>query len=385
MDIGSSPFPYGKQTIDDQDIDAVVSALKSNYLTTGPLVEKFEKEICDYVGSRYCVVVNNGTAALHMIMLAAGIGSGDIVIVPSVTFAATANAAIYCGAEVVLADIDPSTGSMTVKCLEQAIEQNKNQRLKAVVLVHYAGNVIELRQIRKLCEFHGLMLICDSCHALGSRFEGGVIGDSHEEFANSFSFHPVKTITTCEGGAITTNNKNTYEVLRSLRSHSIENRGVEKPWSYEINKIGYNYRLPDVQCALGISQLKRIESFIEAREAIANRYSEILEPLDGVVTPIKWSQNCRPSYHLYPVLIDFSKCKVTKSELFVHAKSQGIGLQVHYIPLSAQPYYKRFDHVNDCSGALAFYEQVVSLPIFPELGLENIEKITDTLCVALFQ
>ena len=368
-------IPYGKQNINSDDLEAVIEALNTDFLTTGPLVELFEKKLSEYLNCKFCTVVNNGTSALHLAFLSVGIAPGDTVLVPSVTFAATANAALYCGANVILADVDPKTGSMTADCLRRSLSELGSTKLKAVVLVHYAGNIVDLEEIGYICQQKNIKLICDSCHAFGAKYLNTKIGACDIELINTFSFHPVKTMTTGEGGAISTNSEAVYQRIKSLRSHGIEDRGILEPWHYSISTLGFNYRLTDFQCALGMSQLKRVEAFLEKRTRIAVTYGQIFDKDNELLSKLAWEQNCTPSYHLYPILIDFETAGFKREELFEFARSQNFNLQVHYIPLSRQPLYAQFKKIGGCKGAEKFYSQTVSLPIFPDLEIDDVIRI----------
>lgn len=358
---------YGRQYIDEDDIAEVITALKSDFLTCGPYVEKFEKSLRDVTGAKYAVVCNNGTAALHLAMLALGVGAGDSVIVPTVTFLASANAARYCGADVVFADVDPRTGLLTPETLQEAYARAKSP-VKAVVAVHLCGQLVDMPAIKKFCDSKNIKIIEDACHAIGGKDVGACLyGDMA-----TFSFHPVKTITMGEGGAITTNNPQYAEIMSRLRTHGMV-RGSH--WHYAMPDLGYNYRACDIQCALGVSQLRKLGKFITRRREIAKIYDAFFKDIDWATPVVIPSDDV--GYHLYPILIDFEIIDKTREAFMDELKAQGIGTQVHYIPVHSQAYYG--GSLDDLPGAAAFYGQVLSLPIFYGLTDERIKGILEVL------
>jgi len=365
-------IPYGRQSLDEEDIQAVVEVLKSDYLTTGPMVAEFEKRVAEYVGAKYAVAVSNGTAALHVACLAAGIGEGDEVITSPITFAASSNCVLYCGGVPVFADIDQDTYNISPEELEKKI----TEKTRAVIPVHYTGQPCEMEEIHRIARKHGLLVIEDAAHALGAEYHGKKIGTLSD--MTCFSFHPVKPITTGEGGMITTNDEALYKRLLLFRSHGItrdeefleENQGG---WYYEQVELGYNYRITDIGCALGISQLKKLDSFIERRREIAHRYDEAFAGCGGIKTP-KQIQGCDSGWHLYMIQVMNQERKA----VFDRLREAGIGVNVHYIPVYHHPYYQRNGYGDvHCPQAEKFYERAISLPIFPGLTEEQQEYVIE--------
>ncbi|MBI1911716.1 MAG: UDP-4-amino-4,6-dideoxy-N-acetyl-beta-L-altrosamine transaminase [Deltaproteobacteria bacterium] len=380
---------YGRQTIDQDDINSVVDVLKSDMLTQGPKVEEFEEALKNYTGAKYAVCCSSGTAALHLAYLAANIGKGDSIITSPVTFTATANAAMYVGALPVFADIDPDTGNIDPVGIEDKIKYNPS--VKAIVPVHYAGFPCDMERISKIALKNNLIVIEDGCHALGAMWEDSEgnwhkVGSSTHSDMTVFSFHPVKSITTGEGGAITTNSKALYERLKSLRSHGITRsakafvNGEDAPWYYEMHELGFNYRLNDIQCALGTSQLKKLDKFVIRRSELACLYSNMLSKYPFIKTPAT-GEKVRSAHHLYPVQICFDELGISKKELFESLKAIGIHLQVHYIPVHLQPYYKKAMgyREGDYPKAERFYKNAVSLPIYPLLSDEEAGAVSEAL------
>lgn len=380
-------IPYGRQSIDDADIEAVVKVLKSDYLTTGPAVAAFEKKVADYVGAKYAVAVSNGTAALHVACLAAGIGAGDEVVTTPITFAASANCVLYCGGTPVFADIDPDTYNISPVELERKI----TSRTKAIIPVHYTGQPCDMDAILEIAHKHDLLVIEDGAHALGASYKGKRIGSIAD--MTCFSFHPVKPVTTGEGGMIVTDNEELYRKLVLYRSHGITRdndmmqqyedqlrqstdpalqeaadmlRGdVTDPggWYYQQLELGYNYRITDISCALGASQMDKLDHFLERRRQIAKKYDEAFADIPQIKTP--WQQEgCQSGWHLYMI----QTMERSRREVFDGLRQAGIGVNVHYIPVYRHPYYQRNGYAGvHCLNAEAFYERAVSLPIFPGL------------------
>jgi UDP-4-amino-4,6-dideoxy-N-acetyl-beta-L-altrosamine transaminase len=365
---------YGKQTIEKEDLEAVIEILKSDFLTVGPKVDEFEKKFAHYVGSKYAVVVSSGTAALHLACLATGLKKEDEVITSPMTFAASANCALYCGAKPVFIDIKEANGLID----ENLIENKISSKTKIIIPVHYTGLPCEMGKIKKIADKHNLIIIEDACHALGAKYKKSKIGDCAYSDMAVFSFHPVKHITTGEGGMITTNSEKLYKKLLLLRSHGItkdpeemEDKG-EGSWFHEMQELGYNYRMTDFQCALGISQLKKVDKFVEKRREIAKKYDEEFSKIKEIEI-IEETENSEGAYHLYVIKVKDGK---TRLKLFNCLKENDIFCQVHYIPVYWHPYYQRLGYKKGiCPKAEKFYERIISLPIYPELKRKEQERI----------
>lgn len=390
-------LPYGSHYIDEDDIEAVVEVLKSGPLTCGPKVDEFEAAFARKIGVSDAIVCANGTAALHLASLAAGLKEGDIAIVPAITFLATANAVRMTGAEVCFADVDPATGLMSPETLVEAFERSGKQA-KAVLPVHMNGQSEHMQDIAAFASDRGMAVISDCCHALGAEYvSSGKPGDGQFEAFGTFSLHPVKSIAMGEGGVVTTNNSAKAHLLRQLRGHAMEkdpgqwldtqagtaSDGKPNPWYYEMQKLAYNYRATDIQCALGISQLKKLDVFVEKRRNLAAHYDRQLTHLDNRVRSVRRSSDCVSAWHLYPVLIDFSNCEVDRAGLMEALHASGIGTQVHYVPVSRQPYYvERYGRQN-LPGAENYYSQVLSLPIFPAMEQGDVDRVVNALAKVL--
>jgi UDP-4-amino-4,6-dideoxy-N-acetyl-beta-L-altrosamine transaminase len=392
---------YGRHEIDDDDIGAVVEVLRGDWLTTGPAVAEFEEAFAERVGARYAIACSNGTAALHLASLALGLGPEDEVIVPSMTFAATANAALYVDAKVILADVDPATGLLTEKTLKEAINRCTPGRFKAVFPVHLNGQAVDIEAISEIAKSHGARVVEDACHALGSIYESHIgqieIGAcAHSDIA-VFSFHPVKTITTGEGGMLTTNDDTIAEKLYSLRSHGIvrqaekfqniglalDSTGAVNPWYQEMQSLGYNYRISDILCALGRSQLRKLDSFIEQRRQLAKTYDQLLEDSFPWVRPVSDQSNQIPALHLYAVQIDFETAGLERGALMRILSQKGISSQVHYVPVHFQPYYRAKYGTVSLPGAEAYYKGALSLPLHPGMDDSDVEFVVSNLKNAL--
>lgn len=359
-------IPYGRQTIDDDDIQAVVDVLKGDFLTTGPNIEQLERVIADYVGAKYAVAVSNGTAALHAACFAAGIHEGDEVIITPITFAASANCVLYCGGKPVFADIDPLTYNIDPEDIRRKI----TPRTKAIIPVHLAGQPCDLGAIHEIAREHGLIVIEDGAHALGAEYKGQKIGGLSD--MTTFSFHPVKPITTGEGGMIVTNNEELYQKLLLFRSHGITRNpnlleNQEGGWYYEQLCLGYNYRITDIQCALGISQMKKIDGFLARRREIAQRYDVAFRDVEGITTPYQLP-GTNSGWHLYIIRVDEGRRK----EIFDALKAANIGVNVHYIPVYHHPYYRKNGYADVfLENAERVYAGMISLPIYPRLTDEE--------------
>lgn len=371
-------IPYGKQEIDDADIDAVVKALKSDFLTTGPAVGDFETALANTTNASEAIACSNGTTALHLALLALGVGPGDAVIVPTVTFLATANSVRYTGADVIFADVDPKTGLMSVEHFQEAINRCGNLTLKAVMPVHLGGHLCDLKAISQLAKVHDCFVIADSCHALGGSYSNESVGAGLYEDMSTFSFHPVKTVAMGEGGAITTRHKDLAETMRKLRSHGMERSDTHEPWAYDMRELGYNYRVTDIQCALGLSQLSKLHKFIQRRANLAENYNDKFKENEYIRLP-KISANSESGWHLYSIGIDFESLGKTRADVMAELKSKNIGTQVHYIPVHTQPYYKNLYGDIVLPGAQDYYSQTLSIPLFPSLSDENAETVAKAI------
>jgi UDP-4-amino-4,6-dideoxy-N-acetyl-beta-L-altrosamine transaminase len=382
-------LPYGRQTIEDDDIAAVAAALRSDFLTTGPLVDEFEKAFAAASGATHAVACNSGTAALHLAAMGLRLGAGDTAIVPTLTFLSSANAIRMTGAEVFFADVDADTGLMTEASFEEAIALAGKYRreIKAAVPVHLNGRFCDMRSLANSGAKHNIALIEDSCHALGVPLSGA---NEHSAFA-CFSTHPVKAIATGEGGVVTTKDEAAAKRMRKLRSHGMihdaeelqqreegfEN-GEKRPWYYEMQEIGWNYRMPDILCALGISQLKKVGRFIARREEIARLYDRLLAPLAPALKPVPRG-NDPHGLHLYAVLIDFEKLGIARAKFMNALRAENVGSQVHYLPVHRQPYYRDRYGERTLSGADAYYARCLSIPLYPAMQDSDAEYVAKTL------
>ena len=366
-------IPYSTQCIEDDDIQAVVNALKNEYLTGGPTVEKFEKKIAEYVGAKYAVAVSNGTAALHAACYVLGIHENDEVITTPNTWVSSANAVLYCNGRPVFADIDKDTYNINPDKIEEKITSHS----KAIIAVDYAGQPCDLDRIIEIAKENNLYVIEDAAHAIGAKYKGRMIGSIAD--MTIFSFHPVKQMTTCEGGMITTNNKQLYEKVKLFRAYGMVKTETQKQqegaWFSEQMSLGYNYRLSDVQCALGISQINKIDKFVERRRQIAKVYDYELRNMKGLVLP-EQSENVISSYHLYPILVDAN----IRKRLYTQFREAGIGVGVHYYPISRNEYYQRIGY-NDvyCNVAENFYRRELTLPIHYKVSDKDLDYIIETV------
>ena len=374
-------IPYGKQWIDDEDIKAVVEVLKSDYLTTGPKIEEFEEKFAAYVGAKYAVAVSNGTAALHAACFAAGIGPGDEVITTPLTFAASANCVLYQGGKPVFADIDPETYNISVEEIKKKI----TNKTAAVIPVHFTGQACDMEEIYEIARENNLIVIEDAAHALGATYKGEKIGNCRFSDMTVFSFHPVKHITTGEGGMITTNDKELYEKLKLFRTHGITKepdryiRKTDESWYHEQQFLGYNYRMTDIQAALGISQLKKSDEFLKRRREIARIYNQKLAEIEWIKLPYQETDR-ESSWHLYVIQVDEEKLGKSRKDVFNYLRSKGIGVQVHYIPVYWHPYYQELGYGKGlCKVAESIYKLIISLPIYPALNDEDVNYIIEQL------
>ncbi len=375
-------IPYGRQAVDEDDIRAVVEVLRSDWLTTGPLVVRFEETFALAVGARHAVAFSSGTAALHGSMHAAGIGPGDEVVVPPMTFAASANCIAFQQGTPVFADVDPGTLLIDPRCVADRI----GPKTKAVIAVDYAGHPCDYAILQDLTKKRGLILVSDACHALGATLDGrpaGCLADM-----TVFSFHPVKQITTGEGGMVTTDSLDFAERLRRFRNHGIDSdhrqREEKGHWFYEMVELGYNYRITDFQCALGLSQLAKLPAWIGRRQAIAARYDRALASIPGV-RPIAVRAGVFHAYHLYVIRIDSPEAGIGRDGVFQALRTAGIGVNVHYIPVHLHPFYRnRFGTGPGlCPAAEAAYGEILSLPMFPALTDGDVDRVVDVLATVM--
>jgi len=367
-------LPYGHQWIDEADIEAVIQVLRSAWITTGPKVTEFEEAFAKFVGAKYAVAVSSGTAALHAAMYAIGIKPGDEVIVPAMTFAATANCVVFLGGSPVFVDVDPETLLIDPDQVEAKI----TPRTKAVIAVDYTGQPCDYDALREVADRHGLTLVADACHALGATYKGRLVGSLAD--LNVFSFHPVKHITTGEGGMITTDNPDFAERMRIFRNHGIttdyRQREKQGSWFYEMVDLGYNYRITDIQCALGLSQLNKLPGWVKRRQEIAQKYDAAFAEFPAI-QPLKVRADVSHAYHLYVVRLDLSQLRATRAEIFTALRAEGIGVNVHYIPVHLHPFYReRFGTGPGlCPVAEAAYEEIITLPLFPRMGDNDVEDV----------
>lgn len=378
-------IPYGRQSIDDDDIQAVTEVLRSDWLTQGPSVPAFEAALAAYCGVPHCIAVNSATSALHIACQALGIGQGDIVWTSPNSFVASANCAKYLGADVDFVDISLATGNLCPHQLERKLIQAKaeNRLPKVVIPVHFAGQSCDMRAIHALSQTYGFAIIEDASHAIGGAYCGSKVGGCHFSDMTVFSFHPVKVMTTGEGGAITTRDPQLAATLEKLRSHGITRDPSEMtipahgPWYYQQQTLGYNYRLTDIQAALGLSQLGKLDTFITERNRLARQYDSLLRDLP--ITALQQSDDCLNAYHLYIVNINDAQPE-QRADVFSQLREAGIGVNVHYIPIHLQPYYQKMGYKQgDFPNAEAYYQSALTLPLYPRLTDEQQQYVVDVL------
>ncbi len=373
-------LPYGQQWVDEEDIKAVVEVLKGDWLTTGPKIEEFEERVADYCDAKYAVAVSNGTAALHAACFAAGIEEGDEVITTPITFAASANSILYQGGRPVFADINPKTYNIApAKIIDKIIDKTK-----AIIPVDYTGQPCQMDEIMRLANKHNLIVIEDAAHSLGARYKGKKVGALADMI--TFSFHPVKHITSGEGGMVLTNNEEFYNRLKRFRSHGITkkreelNNQNEGPWFHEQQELGYNYRMTDIQAALGLSQMKKLDKFIARRREIVARYNKAFEESDLLTVPYQ-AQGVDSSWHLYIIKLNLDRLKVGRREIFEALRREKLGVNVHYIPVYQHPYYQKLGYKKGiCPEAEKLYDRIITLPLFPKMtdrDVENVIEIVD--------
>jgi len=384
-------IPYGKHYIEEDDIQAVVDILRNGHLTQGPTVEAFEKAVAEYVGAKYAVAVSSGTAALHLAALTAGVCPGTSIVTSPITFIASANAGIYCGGNVLFADIDSETINMSSEALREVLLNNSN--VKAIIPVHFAGLPCDMEAIKDLADNVGAAVIEDAAHGLGATYPNGKrVGCCENSLMTIFSFHPVKAIAAGEGGMIMTNDEETYRKLIRLRSHGINKlddkfdlpaqafeNGELNSWYYEMQELGFHYRITDIQCSLGLSQLKKLDSFISRRRKLVENYKN-----NFVIT-----EKCRPAqshgfeqsaHHLFVLRINFDLLKITRNKFMQNLKESGIGSQVHYIPVPMHPFYSQFGYnLDDYKNALNYYSEALSIPLFFSLEDNQQEYVIEVI------
>ena len=368
-------LPYGHQSIDEDDIEAVVRVLRSDWVTTGPMVAEFERTFADFVGATEAVAVSSGTAALHSAMYALRIGPGDEVIVPAMTFAATANCVVFQGGTPVFVDVDPGTLLLDPSKIEDKI----TLRTRAVISVDYAGQPCDYDAVRNTIGQRRIALVADACHALGGNYGGRPVGSLAD--LSAFSFHPVKHITTGEGGMITTDDADLAWRARTFRNHGItSDHRQRESWFYEMGDLGYNYRLTDLQCALGLGQLGKLRDWIIQRKRIAQKYDEAFSEIP-VVEPLGVRGGVSHAYHLYVVRLDLGRLRATRAEVFAALRAEGIGVNVHYIPVHLHPFYRRLFSTGPglCPVAEEAYERLLSLPIFPSMTSEDVNDVIEAV------
>jgi UDP-4-amino-4,6-dideoxy-N-acetyl-beta-L-altrosamine transaminase len=387
----SSTIPYGRQDITQADIDAVVAVLRSDYLTQGPMVPRFEQAVAGYCGASHEVAVNSATSALHIACLALGLGPGDWLWTSPITFVASANCALYCGASVDFVDIDPHTYNLCPQALERKLvaAEQAGRLPKIVVPVHLCGQPCDMRAIHALSRRYGFKIIEDASHAIGGKYRGEPIGNCRYSDITIFSFHPVKIITTAEGGMALTNDARLAKTMGLLRSHGITStpedmdaRPPDEIWNYQQTGLGFNYRMTDIQAALGVSQMHRLDDYVARRHVLAKRYDELLATIP-VVTPWQHPES-QSSYHLYPIRLKLGEINATHRQVYAALRAAGILVNLHYIPVYRQPYYERMGfRKGDCLNAEQFYSEAISLPLYPTLSEDQQDQVVVALKKAL--
>lgn len=367
-------LPYGQQWIDDDDIKSVINILKSDFITTGPTIKEFEEMVANYVGAKYAVAFSSGTAALHAACYAAGIHKNDEVITTPMTFAATSNAVLYLGGIPKFADIHEQTYNINPANIKPLI----NEQTKAIIPVDFTGQPAQYEEIMKIAKENNLIVIEDAAHAMGASYNGKKVGTIAD--MTMFSFHPVKHITTGEGGIITTNHDQYYEKLLYFRNHGISRdpkilREKNQPWYYEMHELGFNYRMTDIQAALGISQMKKLDSFLEKRKIIAEMYTKAFENCEIIIPPYQHSLS-ESSWHLYVIRLKLEKLRATRTEIFNALQKENIGVNVHYIPVYLHPYYQKLGYSKGlCPIAERVYEEIITLPLFPKMDERDVKDV----------
>lgn len=383
---------YGRQNINEADIEAVEAVLRSDFLTQGPAIERFERRVADYCGAKYAVAVTNATSALHIACLAAGMGKDDVLWTSPITFVASANCARYCGSDVDFVDIDEKTYNMSADCLEEKLRKAKSEGKlpKMVIPVHLAGQSCDMQRIHALAEEYGFAVTEDASHAVGADYLNTKVGSCAFSDMTVFSFHPVKIITTGEGGMVLTNREDLYEKLLLYRSHGITRNAADMthepdgPWYYQQIELGFNYRMTDLQAALGCSQMDRLDTFVMRRRELVARYDAALQDLP-VKTPYVM-EGANPSWHLYVVRVDFTKVCKSKREVFAQMAERGVALNLHYIPVHTQPYYEALGHrPEECLNAMEYYREALTLPLYYGLSDEEQDGVVENLVSVLIE
>lgn len=383
-------IPYGRQDIQDDDIAAVVEVLRSDFLTQGPKVPAFESAVASHCGAAHALAVNSATSALHIACLALGVGRGDLVWTSPITFVASANCALYCGADIDFVDIDPVTFNLCPKALEEKLAAAKaaGRLPKVVIPVHMTGQPCDMAAIRELSHQYGFAVIEDASHAIGARYRDTVIGSCAFSDITVFSFHPVKIITTAEGGMALTQRADLAQSMALLRSHGITRDAAlmeeepHGPWYYEQQTLGYNYRMTDMQAALGVSQMKHLDAWVARRQVLADRYDQLLRDLP-VIAPVRMADRYS-ALHLYVIQVDPGKTAKSRREVFESLRAAGVGVNVHYIPVHLQPYYKRLGFTaGQYPRSEAYYARAISLPMFPKMTEQQQDTVVSALKQAL--
>ncbi len=379
-------IPYGKQDITDDDIKAVVDTLNSDFITQGPRIDQFEKDITDKVGSKYGVLVNSATSALHISCMALGLGKEDILWTSANSFVASSNCGLYCGAKVSFVDIDLETYNICLKKLEEKLLEAKTKDClpKILVVVHLCGQSCDMSKIKKLSIEYGFKIIEDASHAVGGKYHDSYVGSCKYSDIAVFSFHPVKIITTAEGGAALTNDEDLYNKMSILRTHGItrdpnmmENE-FEGPWYYEQIDLGLNYRMTDIQAALGRSQFKRVDEYVLQRNNLAKKYDSLLSDLPLQIPMIM--ENIYSSFHLYVILLDLANIAKSKKDIFISLREKGVGVNLHYIPIPMHPFYKKLGfNEKDFPNSLEYYQKAISIPLYPKLSENEQSYVVETL------
>ena len=392
-------LPYGKQSISESDIKAVIKVLQSDWLTQGPKIPEFERKLAETVNTSLAIACSNGTAALHLAMLALEVGPDDMVVTSANTFLASANCARFVGADVCFCDIDPETGLIDLNSLEKNIKADTKRKIKVIIPVHFAGQPTDVAAIYKLASKYNIRVVEDACHALGAYYshkgQEYRIGECKHSDMTVFSFHPVKHVAMGEGGAVVTNNSRLAEKIRRFRNHGIQKADSKyddyalspdsdtNPWYYEMHELGFNYRLTDIQAALGITQLQKLSWSIKRRSEIAKYYYQLIKDYfpDRIIKPLQINPGSHHAYHLFVVLIDFEKAGVSRAKVMNKLRENGIGTQVHYIPVPLQPYYRALYGAKpgDFPNAEKYYLQALSLPMYPDLTQDDCERVINSL------